>query len=51
MDNEILKPNRHNGMRKVFEVNYGDEELADIMERQNKKQVEQEAAEAEMSTD
>jgi len=51
MDNKILKPDRHNGMRKVFEENYGDEELADIIERQNKKQAEQEAAEAEMGTD
>ena len=51
MDDVILKSDRHNGMQKVFAANYGDEELADKFERQNKEQDEQEAVEAEMGTD
>lgn len=46
-----VKENRHKGMQKVFTANYGDEELADMFERQNKSQAEVEAAEAEMGTD
>ena len=45
MNDEILKPNRHKGMRKSFAANYGNEKLAD------EEQAEVEAAEAEMGTD
>jgi len=45
MGDEVLKPERHNGMRKVFAANYGSEKSAD------EEQAEQEAAEAEMGTD
>lgn len=46
---EILKPDRHNGMRKVFAANYGSEKSAD--EKADEEQAKQEAAEAEMGTD
>ena len=49
MDDEILKLNRHNGMRKVFEANYGSDKSADKII--DEKQAEEEAAEAEMGTD
>lgn len=47
---ETLKSNRHKGMQNNFQEAYGEEELADKFERQNKKQAE-EAAKAEMDTD
>lgn len=48
---ETLKTNRHKGMQNNFQEMYGDEELADKLERVNKKQVEEEAIEAETGTD
>lgn len=47
-----MAKDRHEGMREGLTANYGDEELADSLERHNKKkQAEQEAAEAETGTD